>query len=166
MTTYYTCELTGADLDLAVALALREQPELLDSLGCAAMALHPQWNPHTTVWRKDHYVGFGESDPDGAIWFIASGVDAHTRHMILKRYGIQVNDFWGPSRRAAQGHPILEAARIQLRPGPTTGWDAKHYTRQDGWVSYDCEGPTMLVAGLRHFVCRQFGDTIDLPTKE
>jgi hypothetical protein len=166
MTTHYARDLTGADLDLAVALALREHPKLLlgGFVSTTLGALLDVWAPHTTKPAPNGYIGFDGCGTE--VQLLICEADSHTVLMTAKRYGMAPPDVWNPSRRAAQGQPILEAARIGTWPSAVeSGWaarpDADKFPRLA--PSY---GATMLDAGLRCFVGQIFGETIDLPTKE
>lgn len=67
---------------------------------------------------------------------------------------------WAPSTNPAQGQPILERERINLKnDGLTRGawWACKPEGR------FHQSGPTMLIAGLRCFVERKLGDEVDVP---
>ena len=64
---------------------------------------------------------------------------------------------WQPSTDWAQGGPIIERERIQLRPIRGAEWDAY-------WgLSKDATGTTPLIAAMRCYVASKLGDEVDVP---
>jgi len=64
---------------------------------------------------------------------------------------------WEPSTDWAQGGPIIERERIELRP-----FDGENWLATDNLTS-TATGPTPLVAAIRCYVSSKLGDEIELP---
>lgn len=82
--------------------------------------------------------------------------------------GYQTKD-WSPSRDWTQGGPIIERERIMIVPAGYNG-DPEHEWMagdEECWTKFRqprWRGPTPLVAAMRAFVSRKFGDEVeDLP---
>jgi hypothetical protein len=56
-----------------------------------------------------------------------------------------------PSTNWAQGGPIIERESMGVFP------------LEEGWASGFQNGPTLLVAAMRHHVASELGDTVDIP---
>jgi hypothetical protein len=72
---------------------------------------------------------------------------------------------WHPSTDWAQGGPIIERERIGVtwpEQSPALGyeWHA-NIARED--ASFNCDGPTPLIAAMRAYCASKFGEEIDLP---
>ncbi len=128
-----TSELTGGYLDFAVALAEGLQPRLHRFAPDAALLCHV---------RTAH-----EDEPT----------------QIYSR-------LFCPSTNWDRGGPIIERERIALNPPgnhPSDQWWAGFNVQAgDGpgiYMDDDAFGPTPLIAAMRAFVRRRFGETVELP---
>lgn len=64
---------------------------------------------------------------------------------------------WHPSTNWAQGGPIIERERIEVRP-----YDGEEWIATDNLTNHTI-GPTPLIAAMRCHVIGQLGDEVDVP---
>lgn len=69
--------------------------------------------------------------------------------------------YYAPSRKWAQGGPIIERESISLTPcDDMESWAADTTFRQGVETQY---GPTPLIAAMRCYVTSKLGDEVDIP---
>jgi hypothetical protein len=88
-------------------------------------------------------------------WAVASYADKH----------VTLGDIhWGnyaPSTNWAQGGPIIERERIQLRTAiEGNGWSANAWYKN---TTYFEDGATPLIAAMRCYVASKMGDEVEIP---
>lgn len=66
---------------------------------------------------------------------------------------------WGWATDWAQGGPIIEREKIQIKENGHGHWFAK--IGKGKWM----RGLTPLIAAMRCYVASQFGDTVDVPSE-
>lgn len=89
-------------------------------------------------------------------------------NMTIRESGGAPSD-WNPSTEWAQGGPLIERERIELRF--CKGWEEKDTSWESaanptGYPEYELEfieGPTALIAAMRAYVASKFGAEVELP---
>ena len=106
----------------------------------------------------------------------ASGTPIYRSWKTLTRMDMDGQHYWQPSIDWAQGGPIIERERIELKCWDGT-WGVEKGTwvaevlhedrRYGGVMSSEGQGPTILLAAMRCYVasklCDQFTNEVDVP---
>jgi hypothetical protein len=82
---------------------------------------------------------------------------------LLSDSGDVFNVPYCPSTNPAQGHPILDRARVCLMPDRQNGVDIYSAYMSPQLMKHWCVGPTMLIAGLRCFLVSRLGEEAEVP---
>ena len=88
----------------------------------------------------------------------------------FKGRAVSVPIFYAPSQNWAQGGPIIERERIQLRDhiDLRLHWTASLHVMNSNWVGKMVsstvfeDGPTLLVAAMRCYVASKLGDEVEV----
>ena len=86
----------------------------------------------------------------------------HASHQIVIPHLPEPRCYWNPSSDWAQGGPIIERERLNLRASGAGDWVASTHdvSHPDRVVQY---GPTPLIAAMRCYVASKLGDEVDIP---
>ena len=91
---------------------------------------------------------------NGSVWITTGGFFARVRRNVFE-----------PSTNWSQGGPIIERERIQVFPhNGASEWCGVIHVPRDGYTGIlTQDGPTPLIAAMRAFVTKKFGDEIEIP---
>lgn len=82
--------------------------------------------------------------------------------LYLRYCGAVLQEVYSPSNDWAQGGPIIERERIQLRIDEQGNNCAVKWIKGIGYGPR-VEGPTPLIAAMRAFVASKLGDEVEIP---
>jgi hypothetical protein len=71
--------------------------------------------------------------------------------------------YYRPSTDWAQGGPIIERERINIRPNQADALFKAFVVRSPTGLAHRHDGPTPLVAAMRCYVASKMGDDVELP---
>jgi hypothetical protein len=120
-------------------------------------------------WRLDQAVakamgfGYDVAKSSMVVLTLSTGKSATDEGCTIIRNGKL--EHYAPSTKWEHGGPILQQEGISPERHKPDSMDAGDPLVSDGrwmWVTDTGCGPTMLVAAMREFVSRKFGDEVDL----
>jgi hypothetical protein len=92
-------------------------------------------------------------------WAVAKCEGIATRHKgNFIYYAVDGGSIYGPSKKWAQGGPIIQKSLLGVSPDSQYGWRCNSYMDETGYY-----GSTPLIAAMRCYVASNLGDEVEIP---